>query len=459
MRKYHNLLDNIVFNLYIGPERGAYDMLIQFSVSNFRSFKDKATLNMVASPKNELADTNIINVSNKLRLTRTAAIYGSNASGKSNLIKAMSFMKYFVATSSKEKQAAEPIPVDRFRLSTEQDNAPSFFEIIFIVNGITYRYGFEVNQSIVVSEWLFSIPTIKEARLFTREGQRIEVGNSFREGKGLEKKTRDNALFLSVVAQWNGETAVKLLTWFNNFSIISGLDDAFYRGLTIKKLDDSSFIQKAIKYLRVADIDIHSIGKTTRQVQEILPKNMPDDLRSLILKGGGEAISLWTQHRKYNDAKEFVGFERFDMDNQESEGTKKLFFMLGPLLDALSNNKILIVDEMDTRLHPQITQFIIDSFHTSSLNASQTQLIFATHDVHLMTKRFFRRDQIWFTQKDKYGSTHFYSLADYRISNKGVRNDASYINNYLQGRYGAIPYIDHIAYDKLINETLQNDKP
>lgn len=193
-------------------------MLIEFTVGNFRSFKDRVTFSMVAanlkSQDKTVDENNTFEVNDKLRLLKSAAIYGANASGKSNLAKAMQFMRLLVVNSSKDSQADDPIPVELFRLSDTTMREPSFFQIVFIQQDIQYRYGFEVTGERVTSEWLFAYGTTKEANLFQRDLDEIRLSaTKFKEGKGLEDKTRKNALFLSVVAQFNGNISRSLLAW------------------------------------------------------------------------------------------------------------------------------------------------------------------------------------------------------------------------------------------------------
>lgn len=210
-------------------------MLVQFTVGNYLSFKEDCTFSMLGDTpikehEGEASNYNVaIAPSNKIKLLKTAVLYGANGSGKSNLLQAMHFFKEFVLTSSNARQATDAIEVIPFLLSTETEKAPSFFEIIFYVENIRYRYGFEVTQEVVETEWLFSMnstPSAKEKKLFTREFQEITCNaRSFKEGKGLENNTRPNALFLSVVAQLNGEIATGILTWLaEQFIYLSGLE-------------------------------------------------------------------------------------------------------------------------------------------------------------------------------------------------------------------------------------------
>ncbi len=189
-------------------------MLIEFSVGNYRSFKEVVTFSMVAADlpadNNTIHDDNVLTVDDDLKLLKSAAIYGANASGKSNLAKALNFMKWFMINSSREGQSTDDIKVEPFRLSVETENKPSFFEIVFLLDGIKYRYGFEVTRKKIVSEWLFYVPNIEESVLFDREEDKINSSEEY-QANGVEKLTRDNALFLSVSAQFNVRIAEQIL--------------------------------------------------------------------------------------------------------------------------------------------------------------------------------------------------------------------------------------------------------
>ncbi|MFN4981245.1 MAG: AAA family ATPase, partial [Pseudanabaena sp.] len=218
-------------------------MLIEFRVGNYRSFKEIATFSMVAanivSKDKSLDENNVFTVDDDLTLLKTAAIYGANASGKSNLAKALGFMRWFIINSSKDTQTSEQIEVERFKLSDSTDSEPSFFEIVFFMNQKKYRYGFEANRNEVVSEWLFYVPKLRETKLFERKADSFTIAKIYK-ADGIQQKTRSNALFLSVSAQFNVGIAESILTFFGkNINLISGLDDEGYRGYTIKCLQDN----------------------------------------------------------------------------------------------------------------------------------------------------------------------------------------------------------------------------
>ena len=429
-------------------------MLIEFSVGNYCSFFEPVTLSLQAAKlrsTNKLLDSNHTFEFGGLELLRSAAIYGANASGKSNLVQAMRFMRRLVLQSSRESQVDEPVGVEPFRLNTSALKKPSFFQVIFYVQDCRYRYGFEVDNRRVCSEWLYR--TIKrESRLFVREGDQYDISGAFKEGKGLAERTRDNALFLSVVAQFNGKLATRLLGWFRKqLNIISGLDDTGYAGYTLHRFEaDGNFRKRVVAFVRQADLGISDIDIDTLSLAEA---KMPEEIRLLMeqmmIQWGSrsgargregnpdlEIKQVRTQHHVFDQQHRSIGLEYFDLEKHESEGTKKIFALSGPFLDTLEKGKVLVIDELEARLHPLITRTIISLFNSPQTNPQNAQLVFVTHDTGLLSNRFFRRDQIWFTEKDKYGVTDLYSLAELR-----VRNDASFGKDYVSGKYGAIPFV------------------
>lgn len=411
-------------------------MLLEFSVGNFLSFKNKVTFSMVASSLKGHEEDNVFSLS-KMDLLKTAVVYGANASGKSNLFSSMGFMKSFVLNSSKESQSNEKISVQEFKLSSDTINKPSEFEIVFTYEGIPYRYGFIIDTEKVHEEWFYYAPKTKEAKLFERKGQNIVLGPYFDEGKGLDKKTRKNALFLSVVDQFNGEKAKKVMEWFDKFNVISGIRHEHYKRFTVDMLEKIEYKREIVQFLKNADVGIGDIS-TIELTDEDLPAKMPKELREIVLKD--RIVS--TKHEVFDHNGKVVSFELLDMDKDESEGTKKLFALSGPIIETLKNGETLVIDELDAKLHPLITRFILNLFQAKEKNPKNAQLIFATHDTNILSNRFFRRDQIWFTEKDEYSSTDLYSLAEYRMDNeKKVRVDATFEKDYIQGKYGGVPYV------------------
>jgi hypothetical protein len=384
---------------------------------------------------------NLIPINKHLSLLTSAAVYGANASGKSNLIIALAFMRKLVINSARESQAEEPIKVEPYRLNSSSENKPAYFEMIFLIENQKYRYGFEVSKERIEREWLYYTPTIREAELFTRQGAEIKSNpRTFREGHGLEARTRPNALFLSVAAQFNGPVAQKVLKWFRRIGLVSGLNDTGYRSFTLQSfLDDSHLRDEILKLVRSLDVGVEDISvKKNDEVSVSFPPDMPDKMKDSLLKSSGLLFSTQMAHTKYDNDGQPIGQENFDLEGNESEGTQKLFFLSGPILNTLMEGEILVVDEMEARMHPLITYALIQLFNSLETNPRRAQLIFTTHDTNLLNRSLFRRDQIWFVEKDSFGASHLYSLVEFKPR---TRNDESFERNYLRGKYGAIPYL------------------
>jgi hypothetical protein len=438
-------------------------MLIEFSVGNYRSFKEQVTLSMVAanisSKPESLDEQNIFSVGQRLQLMTSAAVYGANASGKSNLIQALDFMRTFVLTSSRETQITEAIPVEPFRLSTETESQPSFFELVFLVEETQYRYGFEVNSQRVVSEWLYRLGKSREMRLFARNKDEITVTTrNFSEGKALEERTRPNALFLSVVAQFNGKTAVKLLQWFHHLIINTGIHDYKDLFLAVAHFENAAYREDIEQFIKRLDIGIEGFAPERRPAT--LPQNIPMEVAEIIAginqhMGNPENINIKTFHRRFDATGQAGDTVSFDLENHESAGTQRLFVLAPPLLHALCKGSVLIIDEMDTRLHPNLVTELIRLFNTTETNPQHAQLVFTTHNTNLLGARLFRRDQIWFIEKSQQGASDLYSLVEYRVDNKVVRNDDSFEKNYIRGRYGAIPFIGDL--DELLGAGVEQE--
>ena len=452
-------------------------MLIEFSVSNYLSIKEAITFSMVASnavKELESPTEGVNNIfwdkNNKNKYLKSAVVYGANGSGKSNLLSAIGFYRRFILSSSNDRQADDEIRTIPFLLSTETENTPSSFEMVFVIDAIRFRYGFEATKKTVTSEWLFGFDTEnsnKESSYFTRENQDIKVSNKkFKEGKGLENKTRPNALFLSTVAQLNGEVSNKIQNWLKtNINVISGLEDAT-TGYTIGRFQDQKeFRKKIINFLKLINLGIEDIkieetaldnlskiSTKKREDEKIaaLIQELQKELKERMKKGGdAKEITINAFHKKFDEANKLIDTIALDFE-LESKGTQKLLGLLGPWFDTLEKGKILIVDELDSRLHTKLTAELLKIFQ-SSINTKNAQLIFASHDTNLLRNDLFRRDQIWFTEKDNTGSTDLYSLVEYKINQAtSVRNDASFEKDYLIGKYGAIPYFGNIP--KFLND-------
>jgi AAA15 family ATPase/GTPase len=416
-------------------------MVVEFSVENFKSFKDKQTFSLVAGKNKELLSENTFEVTKDARLLRSAVIYGANASGKSNFFEALIFFLDFAVNSGPSQQVGNSIDVHPFLFSKQTMEEPSSFELLFFLkNGegkpIRYRYGFTVNQDKVCEEYLFAILNVQEVELFTREEQTIKCHPKyFGEGEPAMKIIRENASFLSVCAQFNGERAKDAVLFFQNLSI--GLDNR--KAQTVSKLDDPKYRERIVDFLRCADIQLLGVSsKDVPSFRSIRTANGTFEVQQRMRK------KVSYSHAVYDKEEKTASIE-FGEEN-ESLGTNKLFQFAALLLESLDNGFSVFIDEFDTSLHPLILESILKLFNSSKNNKGNGQLVISCHAVQIMRKDLFRRDQICLCEKDPYGATELYSLVEYvePDTHESVRNDAAFNKNYLKGKYGGIPYINEI---------------
>lgn len=398
-------------------------MLVNFTFKNFRSFRDEMTLSMEAASIQELSEAVVKSCDEEL--LPVALMYGANSSGKSNVLKALKAMRDVLLNSvklnPKDKLDAEPFCLDL--TSAEQ---PTSFEIQFTLNGSKFRYGFDYTANEILAEWLYEKRVgEREFELFLRSGNEFKISKTrFAEGNGKQDATPSNRLFVSLVAQLNGKLSQSILDWFSSIEYISGMDGKEYAGKTLEMLFLNQQGATEIKQLFTET----NLGFNELDIEL-------DD--SVAMKMKAESV-----HNLYDADGTMVGVRTFSIDKMESEGTKKMIEIAGPLVDAILSGKILVVDELDAKLHPFLTRKIIGLFMDREINRNGAQLIFATHDTNLLNLQYLRRDQIWFTEKDKTDSTELYSLVEFRddAGNK-VRNDRNIEKDYINGRYGAIPFM------------------
>lgn len=419
-------------------------MIEEFSFGNFWSFKDIQTLNMTAakikSKNTELDNINVFPINNDISLLKSKAIYGANASGKSNVIKALVSFIRIIKDSVKEEKALSLI--DSFQLSTETENKPTFFQLIFRIGKTRYRYGFEADEKSIKSEWLFSTPNKREQPLFIREGNLIldDINQThFEEGVMYQKLFEnskdpiftDTSLFLTHLSSTGfGKLSKQIVKTISSISIISGLGHRGMYGIAGDSLSDSVKKKFILNFLKKADIGIDDLD-TVEITNENLPDNLEDEVREDLKKGK----IIVSSRTKYNIELKSEGKSDFSFGMQESEGTKKMFELSPFIYRSLKEGTPLFIDEFDSRFHPLLTKKIVELYN--SIENKKAQLIFTTHDTNLLSSDLLRRDQIDFVEKDKYGASHLYTLVEI----KGVRNDASFEKDYIQGKYGAIPFL------------------
>ena len=414
-------------------------MLINFSFGNFRSFRDIKSLRMEAGRVEDLTESVI--EKDGFRLLPVAAIYGANSSGKTNVIKAMGMFRYIVRDSEELKFYAH-IFQDPFMLDMQTKDTPTVFEIQFLLDSTVYRYGFEYLPTEIVSEWLYERnieSNRKEHVLFYREGEKFTISTKyFSEGRNKKKLTTKNRLFLSLVAQLNGNISQKLIKYLGNCNTISGLESDSYERLSLKMIEHhSEGYQEAMELFKKLDLGFTAIEVEEKEALNRLKEGLAT-LQNINLEKlqGVKVYETYTTHNVYDQDGKVVGYERLFANDTESNGTKKIISLSGPIFHTLLHGSVLFIDELDAKLHPILTRAIVRLFMDKETNPKGAQLVFTTHDTHLLDKDCLRRDQVWFTEKDATEASDLYSLFEFK-----ERNDRNFEKNYIQGRYGAIPFI------------------
>ncbi len=418
-------------------------MLVEFSVANFRSIRKRQTLSLAKSKLKEkgLAQNTFSNAGlNGLDLLRASAIYGPNAAGKSNLLLALNVMKKVVVESASEWQRGDELPMEPFRLDPEARKAASEFEVTFISQGSRYQYGFMATTERVIEEWLIAFPKGRAQHWFARQwdqksGEYLwQMGNSLQGQKQLwQESTRSNALFLSTAVQLNSQQLQPVYDWFDDTLRMTSVS-GWSPGFTATLCDKPKTKAKVLELLRAADIDIDDVAIEKKVFDsKDLPDDMSDEIRGMVAKKleGKEVVAELNTVHLDSDGKPVV----FDLSD-ESDGTRKLFSFAGPWLDTLENGYVLFIDELHDNLHPKLVRFLVQLFHSDETNPNNAQLIFTTHETTILTNEVFRRDQVWFCEKDESRSTQLFPLTDFSPRGRDNLEMA-----YLSGRFGALPYI------------------
>ena len=402
-------------------------MLIRFSFKNFKSFKNENCLDMEATSLKE-HEYNVAKTENGEYL-KVSAIYGANASGKTNVLQAFDYMKKRILVSDDSKKNS---PIDEENIySFMINNAPIALEVeILAKNNKIYKYGFEVLKDTIISEWLFEKRVNKFYAIFERENNNVSMKpNKISDLVNIDERT----LFLNIYSKIdrNNEDFSNVYDWFVNSMYLDLGNPNFERFInnrvSLKILSDENYKKELLKFIKTFDSGIEGIRTT------------PDSIEAV--KSNNGIIDIEVLHRGENGELKALPFYL------ESNGTRKMFHLFDFFMDALKNGMVLFVDELDAKLHPLLTRYIINLFHNSQTNIGNGQLIYSTHDTLNLNKETFRRDEIWFAEKDKDGISEIYALSDYILEDdknagKKVRNDATYNKDYLTGRYGAIPVLE-----------------
>lgn len=398
-------------------------MLIEFRVKNFRSLRDEQVLSLVASKDTSLQDTHTLRTGLKAvpSLLRSAVVYGANASGKSNLVKALQHMRGVVLESASVHQPGQPFMVQPFRLDSRSASEPTEFEVTFLLEGVRYQYGFAMTPQRIVREHLLVYKAFKPQRWFERHfdvstGKDVyDFGPGLKGAKHLwEGATRPNALFLSMAVQLNSEALRPVFDWFAKGLVILDEQTPLNPQTSIQWLRQAGRRQQLCDFLTAADISIADIEVVTRQAPDETEEHQ---LRFSHVTEQGRAV--------------------FDLMD-ESNGTRNLLFLAGPVLDILNQGLTLVIDELDTSLHTLLVRELVRLFHRSEVNTGGAQLIFTTHDTSLLdAPDLFRRDQVWLVEKDRDQASALVALSEF-----SPRKNEALERGYLLGRYGGVPLLN-----------------
>ncbi len=428
-------------------------MLLRFRFSNFRSFREQQELSLIAVPTLKETHSTVIVHPPKSPdgVLPVAAIYGANASGKTNVIRALLFVTMAVGDSYRQWKPDDPIPLEPFLGGTKEQTAASTFELDFLIGGIRHSYGFRLDATAILEEWLFVYPKSKKQVWFHRWHAKTITFSAKMSGrnKAIEGLTRKNSLFLSSAAQNNHEALTPVFEWLSGLRFVVNvfgpltIQSSFTAGLCA----DPSFAKNVAQFLRAADIgvvdlQVEKIPHTEdhKRMMAAIASAMSDERASKLVRerieGVQERMSLVHQ----------LGDKTFPLpEDEESNGTIAYLRVLGPALKALNDGAVLCIDELDASLHPLLASQLVRIFGDPSTNRKGAQLICNTHDATLLGRANLRRDQIWFTEKSADGASHLYPLTDFK-----PRQNENLESGYLQGRYGAIPFLDQRVFQTLI---------
>ena len=406
-------------------------MVIQFSISNYRSIYHTQKLNFRATnlvSEDKGVDKRNIAEIDPNRLLKSIGIYGANASGKSNIIKGFAFFRLMVGHSLTSEDLSKN-EISPFRQSSEIVDNYGFFEIVLLIESKKYRYGFTLNEEAhIESEWLFGPAEKNETYYFTRKNDNLSLNPLwFQEGDDLPKeKLRNNALFLSFCASYDGNISTRI----RNF---------IFTKITIDQFPNRRRYSQIDKNNRITD-DLVNAGKKSLILKWMKDVGLPfSDIRLSKLEVSGKNYGNLVILSKniYNSNGEIEGTIPMSLEEDESEGTRKFYSYIGKLQQKFEEGGLFISDEIDSNFHPSLLQKLISNFQDSNINKADAQILFTSHDTNLMNPEIMRRDQFYFTEKSVVDATKLYSLADL----KGIRNNADFARQYLAGLYGALPIL------------------
>lgn len=417
-------------------------MLIEFTIKNFKTFKEKTVFSLLAAnyDKETRESENVILVPQfNLRLLKSAVVYGANGSGKSKLFEALGFMQEFIIRSMELSLKPNLSNLVSFRLDPESETLPSVFEVVFLCNNKIFRYGFEFFPGKIVNEWLFIRSHKKEMEVFSRRGTDFEVHRSlFKRGKSIIREgfVRENALCITVAATYNDNLALEVLGWFKNLQIFSDLSEDAFMNSTLTMISEEGNKEKVLNFLYAADLGITDISLIPSPSKGETDQFNIEGYKRNLIKELEHFYEVKTIHKKFSGGKLLTEGAAFSLEADESSGTRKFFALAGPIIKALETGSTIVVDELDSKLHPKLVLKIVELFNSVLTNPRNAQLVFNTQTTHLLSSDLLRRDQVWFVEKDPVGKSSLFSLVEFK-----VRRTDRFENDYLDGKYGGIPFL------------------
>lgn len=410
-------------------------MLLEYTCENFRSIKEKVTFSMLASKDNSFEKL-LIDYKGTL-ITKTAAIYGANGSGKTSFLDSLSFLKLLVCNSNNHQ------PGDKIRQiphKLAKPDTPTTYAIQFVKEDVRYAYGLSYTSEQIISEYLYYFPNGKQAKIFDRNISEISFGDKFKKHfEAILNFMKPNKLFLSVSANYSAVKEAELVFLFFKEDLIFyplPLEINNWLEYSIERFTKDPKLKKIfIDFMKSVDTPIQNIDtkyEKTQMSPEWIPEHIPEEIKP-----------FFAQVKEVTRSEANIDYGMFSVNlNEESKGVQKLFEVFGPIIDIILKDKVLIWDELETSLHPYIVKEILRLIMYGKSD-SKAQLIFSTHDTNLLDLNTFRRDQIWFTELNDDRATDLYSLTEL----KNVRKDENINKGYLNGKYGAIPFLhNHLVF-------------
>ncbi len=427
--------------------------LLSFTAENVRCYRDEVHLSLLGTRMAEKGVARRLAVSGTSKpidALPVAGIFGANASGKTAILEAMDDMRSVVMSSFHRKDPAESMSRRPFLLDAESRQRPSRFEVELIVGSVRWQYGFEIDDYRVLSEYAYHFPRGRQALVFHREPDRMSLGSPLRSaGRVLRSLARGHYLLLSVAGAVEVEALVDLYRWFqSNLSLTKPTKRGWGSALTADLVQSPSTKDDVLSLLRYADLGVTDARKeppdpeSVERVRRILrartrgSEEEPGIDEELMLEG---VIKL--THSSPDG-------ERQIEPEDESQGTRALLGLIGPMLSALNGGTVLLVDELDASLHPHLVRRLVGLFQDEHTNPRCAQLLFNSHDTGVLgdsDRRSIGRDQIWFTKKDLGGVASLYALTDF-----APRRDDAVERRYLQGRYGAVPSMNPAEVERAL---------